>query len=61
MVSTDTSRHNMEGAYSNIYNVLQQNYGQRRNSYPIDDKDTKDMFNKYYSLEKIDVPNKSDN
>lgn len=60
MVSTDTSRHSMEGSYSNIYNVLQQNYGQRRNSYPIDDKDTKDMFNKYYSLEKLDVSNKSD-
>lgn len=56
LVSADS----MEGAYSNIYNVLQQNYGQRRKSYPIDDKDTKDMCNKYYSLEKLNVPNKSD-
>lgn len=49
----------MDDAYSNIYNVLQHNYGHRRNSYPIDDMDTKIMFKKYYSLEKLDVPNES--
>lgn len=50
----------MDGAYSNIYNVLQQNYGHRRSSYPIDDMDTKKMFNKYYSLETLDVPKESE-
>lgn len=49
LVSSSSS---MDGAYSNIYNVLQQNYGQRRNSYPFDDMDTKKVCNKYNSLEK---------
>lgn len=52
MVSSSSS---MDGAYSNIYNVLQQNYGQRRNSYPFDDIDSKKVCNKYYSLEKLNV------
>lgn len=52
LVSSSSS---MDGAYSNIYNVLQQNYGQRRNSYPFDDMDSKKVCNKYYSLEKLNV------
>eukprot|EP00105_Crassostrea_gigas_P039102 XP_019923250.1 PREDICTED: uncharacterized protein LOC105329427 [Crassostrea gigas] len=52
LVSSSSS---MDGAYSNIYNVLQQNYGQRRNSYPFDDMDSKKVCNKYNSLEKLNV------
>lgn len=59
IVSSSHGTHSMDSAYSNTYNLLQPNYGHCRHSYPIDDIDTKKVSRKYYSLEKFDVPNES--